>query len=221
LNCPECGTEIESSDQNYCDGCGYKLTSEFKEGFKPIIENKKPQPLISSYQKKDGLFSNNQNHYSFKRNYWLNDKSSILDKRKNAIGILKRKRTYKMSGHELKEMDGTVSALFTGSELRDGAGNLIVEMKTQIAHLTNPDFTIEDKQNKKIYKAHVKSKDPYSHKRGFFIRITDLSIDKIVSEINVSNRMRNKTSIEVVYQNTDRRVIIFAAMSISRILLSR
>ena len=218
MDCPKCGGKTDDLNFKFCQYCGSELNLEimFDENAPNKIKTKAPSP--PSYIK-EGLFDYNQNFYILKRNYWQSKSSLILNNKDLTIGRIKRVKKRTNIYHELQETDGRFSATFFGRELKDHAGNLIVEVKKNVSLIINPNFSIEALNTKIKYKAQVKSKDPYSHKRGFLISIRKILNGRSIAGIDVSNRIRNITKIICHDHETDRRVILCTALSLTRILL--
>lgn len=218
MDCSKCGAKIDDLNFKFCQYCGSELESEII--FDKNAPNKiKPIPPSPPSYIKEGLFGFNQNFYVLKRNYWQSKSSLILNNRDMTIGRIQRVKKRPYVYQELQETDGRISATFFGRRLKDHEGNLIVEVKKKVSLIINPNFSIEDLNTKIKYKAQVKSKDPYSHKRGFNISIRNMLIGRSIAGIDVSNRIRNITKIICHDHETDRRVILCTALSLTRILL--
>ena len=222
MHCPSCGSQIEYEDQNYCEGCGFKLPSDFGE--KLINEKKTSEvsPTISETTLQDpseGLFGKKQKYYVLKRNYWKDDITEIFNKKEKVIGRLKVKKEHGVKYHKVFEKDGKLAAISHIRELKDPKGNLIIELEKKISAIINPTYTLHDKINNKPYHLQIKSNDAYTHKRGFFIHVFDKLNKNLISEIEVTGRVRNKIIIMINDKDSERRVSFFSALAVVRIIL--
>ncbi|MFX0071864.1 MAG: LURP-one-related family protein [Candidatus Hermodarchaeota archaeon] len=241
LFCPNCGANIKSSEQNFCEQCGTDLSSMKKPakresndvGQTPSLTGKqpisKPAPTITK-PIKGGLFDLNRSYYILKEKYWDWGSGDIMDENGQIIGKMKRKILSIRKKVDLKELDGTVSASIhakiisarQAQDLKDPEGNLIARIKKKILTFLKPKFFLEAPDGTRWYEAQ-------GNFMGFSFKVKDLSTNKIVAEIEKADRWRDyflggffdfkdTYALRILDNETDRRILLGFVLSIDNVL---
>ena len=209
--CPNCGIEIVSSNQKFCEKCGFKLVPD-KDLEKHIIPKRK-------------LFDLNQEYYILKNDYWKFGSGNIFDAQDQNIGFINGKKEKNV---EITEVDGSITATIHfksksmrgASELRDNDGILIAKLKKKKISDFNSIYFLEDPKGNRWYIA-----------KGEFINFTfnieDLSINKTVAECNKTKKWKevfsgkfdydNDYALKVLDKETDRRILLLFVVGIRQI----
>jgi len=147
--CTQCGADLKSADQKFCESCGAKVASkpENREArVSPEVEIS--TDISATYQRPIGLFDLSRTYYILKEKYWDWGSGDILDEQGQLIGKMKRKILSIRKRVELKELDGSVAATIHAKlisargaqDLKDPEGNLIARIKKKILTLMKPKF---------------------------------------------------------------------------------
>lgn len=208
--CPNCGIEIVSPNQKFCEKCGFKLSPD-KDLEKHDIPKRK-------------LFDLNHEYFLLKNDYWKTGSGNIFDAQDQNIGFINGKKEKNI---EIKEVDGSIAATIHfksksmkgASELKDNDGILIARLKKKKVSDFKSIYFLEDPSGTRWYIA-----------KGEFINFTfnieDLSINKIVAECNKTEKWKEKFSGKLDYDNdyalkfdqeTDRRVLLLFVVGIRQI----
>jgi len=222
--CPNCGKELKSPDQKFCENCGANLQKGVKNESNISTESAKisHQPT--------GLFDLNRNYYILKEKYWDWGSGDILDDKGQIIGKMKRKILSIRKKVELRELDGTVSASIhaklisarQAQDLKDAEGNLIARIKKKILTLLKPKFFLEAPDGTVWYEAQ-------GNFMGFSFKVKDLSSGKIVAEIEKADRWRDyflggifdfkdTYALRILDNETDRRILLGFVLSVDNVL---
>ena len=209
--CPNCGIEIGSPNQKFCEKCGLKLSPD--------------NDLEKHNIPKRKLFDLNQEYYILKNDYWKTGSGNIFDAQDQNIGFINGKKEKNV---EITEVDGSITATIHfksksmrgASELRDNDGILIAKLKKKKVSDFNSIYFLEDSIGNRWYIA-----------KGEFINFTfnieDLSINKIVAECNKTEKWKKIFSGKLDYDNdyalkiqdrgTDRRILLLFVVGIRQI----
>jgi uncharacterized protein YxjI len=228
MYCPNCGVELKSSSQTFCEKCGVNLSS-FKKDVK-IETDASANISTNSNHKKGNLFDLNRNYYILKEKYWDWGSGDILDDKGQIIGKMKRKILSIRRSIELRELDGTVAAIIhaklvsarQAQDLKDPEGNLIARIKKKILTLLKPKFFLEAPDGTVWYEA-------IGNFMGFSFKVKDLSTGKIVAEIEKADRWRDiflggifdfkdTYALRILDNETDRRILLGFVLSIDNVL---
>ena len=215
MSCPNCGIEIKTPEQAFCEKCGFKLLKTKKE------ENS----VITNVTLKRNLFDLNHEYYILKESYWKTGSGYIFDAQDKSIGLvnsLKKKRI------ELKELDNTVTATinfksgsFRGAtELKDQNDNLIAKLTKKKISDFEAIYFLEDPNGTRWYAA-------TGEFINFKFQIEDLSINKFIAECNKTEKWKDDFSGNLDYKNdyalkildkeTDRRILLLFVIGIRQI----
>jgi uncharacterized protein YxjI len=221
--CPNCGDELEDPDQNFCEKCGANL-DEFKKEGKDESQITTPSSTIT--QETSGkLFDLNRNYYILKEKYWDWGSGDIIDNQGQIIGKMHRKIFSIRKKVELLELDGTVAATIhaklisarSAQDLKDPEGNLIARIKKKILAF-KPKFFLESPEEERLYEAK-------GNFMGFSFKVTDLSTNQIVAEIEKAKKWRDiflsgvfdfkdTYALKILDNKTDRRILLGFVLSI-------
>ena len=223
--CPNCGKELKSPDQKFCENCGANL----QIGGKIESNTSKESAKVVSTQP-TGLFDVNRNYYILKEKYWDWGSGDILDDKGQIIGKMKRKILSIRKKVELREVDGTVSATIhakiisarQAQDLKDAEGNLIARIKKKILTLLKPKFFLEAPDGTVWYEAQ-------GNFMGFSFKVKDLSSGKIIAEIEKADRWRDyflggmfdfkdTYALRILDNETDRRILLGFVLSVDNVL---
>jgi uncharacterized protein YxjI len=228
MHCSNCGVELKSPDQKFCEQCGADLTSFKKE----II----PKPEVSeqlktlAYHRVGGLFDLNRKYYILKEKYWDFGSGDIMDDKGQKIGKMKRKILSIRKKIEFQELDGSVAATIhaklvsarQAQDLKDPEGILIARIKKKILTLLKPKFFLEGPDGNVWYEA-------VGNFMGFSFKVKDLSTGKIVAEIEKADRWRDiflgglfdfkdTYALRILDNETDRRILLGFTLSIDNVM---
>lgn len=230
LNCPNCGEEIKSPNQRFCEECGSELLPSASNVEAKPARVAMPPPTTGRML---GLFDVNRNYYILKEKYWDWGSGDILDEKNQVIGKMHRVFFSARKRIELKEVDGTVSATIHSKivsargaqDLKDPQGNLIARIKKKILTFFRPIFFLEDPQGNRWYEAH-------GNFMGWSYKIQDLSTGNIVGEIEKADKWRDvflrglfdfqdTYALRILDNVTDRRILVGFVLSIDNVLFDR
>ena len=225
--CPNCGAELGDKVQNFCEKCGANLDDYEKEG---KIESQITTPSPSITQSSGKLFDLNRNYYILKEKFWDWGSGDIIDNQGQIIGKMHRKIFSIRKKVELIELDGTIAATIhaklisarAAQDLKDPEGNLIARIKKKMLTLLKPKFFLEDPNGERLYEAQ-------GNFMGFSFKVTDLSTNKIVAEIEKAKRWRDvflggvfdfkdTYALRILDNETDRRILLGFVLSIDNVL---
>jgi len=199
--CTQCGGELKSKDQKFCENCGFKLLQTQKE------ENSvKTNVTLKSY-----LFDLNHEYYILKNDYWKTGSGYIFDAQDKSIGLVDCKKKKRI---ELKEVDNTIiatinfkSGSFRGAtELKDQNGNLIAKLTKKRISDFKAIYFLEDPNGTRWYAA-------TGEFINFKFQIEDLFINKSVAECN----NKNDYALKILDKETDRRILLLFVIGIRQI----
>ncbi|TFG21736.1 MAG: zinc-ribbon domain-containing protein [Promethearchaeota archaeon] len=229
LNCKECGAEILNPNQKFCEQCGAKIPL-IRETTERTASIPTTQAQQMTYRRPGDLFDINRTYYVLKEKYWDWGGGDILDDKGQIIGKMKRKILSIRKKIELREIDGTVSAMIhekiisaRGAQtLMDSEGNIIARIKKKILTFLKPKFFLEDPDGNRWYEALGKF-------MGFSFKIKDLSTGKIIAEIEKADRWRDvflggmfdfkdTYALKILDKETDRRILLGFVISIDNVM---
>ncbi len=223
MYCPNCGEEIKSEEQKYCEQCGAELPE------------RKPEPVQSQEQdesvvQKGGLFDLSRKMYVLREKYWDFGSGDIYDKEGKIIGKMDRKFFDFRRTIKLREVDGTVAATIhekiisiQGENiLLDAQGNLIARFKKKITSFFHPKFWLEDPNGTRWYEA-------IGEFMGWSFGIREIATGKTVAEIEKADRWRDiflggffdfqdTYALRILDNETDRRILVGFVLSIDNVL---
>jgi len=223
MYCPNCGEEIRSEEQRYCEQCGAELPKRISE---PEYSQESEESVVSEGR----LFDINRDFYVLKERYWDFGSGDIYDKEGNIIGKMDRKFFDLRRTIKLREVDGTVVATIhekiisiRGENiLLDAEGNLIARFKKKITSFFHPKFWLEDPEGTKWYEA----KGEFM---GWSFGIREIATGKMVAEIEKADRWRDiflgglldfqdTYALRILDNETDRRILVGFVLSIDNVL---
>jgi len=213
--CPNCGIEIVSLNQKFCEKCGFKLLQTQRE------ENS----VKTNVTLKRNLFDLNHEYYILKNDYWKTGSGYIFDAQDKSIGLVDCKKKKRI---ELKEVDNTTiatinfkSGSFRGAtELKDQNGNLIAKLTKKRISDFKAIYFLEDPNGTRWYAA-------TGEFINFKFQIENLFINKSVAECNKTEKWKDAFSGNLDYKNdyalkildkeTDRRILLLFVIGIRQI----
>ena len=228
--CSECGEELKSADQKFCEQCGAEIHLIKEEKVKRTENTATKPSQIPTYSRPGGLFDLNRTHYVLKEKYWDWGSGDILDDKGQIIGKMHRKIFSIRKKIELLEVDGTVAATIHAKlisargaqDLKTPDGQLIARIKKKILTFFKPKFFLEDQGGNQWYEAEGKF-------MGFSFKVRDLSTGHIIAEIEKADRWRDvflggmfdfkdTYALRILDKETDRRILLGFVLSIDNVM---
>lgn len=226
--CPNCGTQKKDPNQEFCEICGAKFSSDIIMPTDKKFNNLTTNVNILTQLQSGELFDLNRKYYIIKKKYKDSRDGAIFDENGQIIGKLSKIKIYKGKRDrvELRGLNGTIAATihskiisaYYAQELKDPQGNIIAVIKKKMSSVFSPIFYIEDPSGYRWYEVQGKL-------RSWSYKVKDLSTGEKVAEIEKAAKVRdlilprtfdfkNTYVLKILDNITDRRILVGLTLSI-------